>query len=65
MRSVLAPYVNVEFIPLRLEDAFDELWWGQVAGTNDMSLLALELGKDGLTTESELIEFAISDLDLI
>lgn len=52
MRSVLAPYVNVEFIPLRLEDAFDELWWGQVAGTNDMSLLALELGKDGLTTET-------------
>jgi len=65
MRSALTPYVNVEFIPLRLEDAFDELWWGQVAGTNGVSLLALELGKDGLPTEGEPIGFAIFDLDLI
>lgn len=57
MRSVLTPYVNVEFIPLRLEDAFDESWWRRVAGTSDTSLLALELGKDGLPTEREHVRF--------
>ncbi|KAL4066872.1 hypothetical protein V8B97DRAFT_2090543 [Scleroderma yunnanense] len=51
IRKALVQYVNAEFIPLRLEDAFDESWWRSVAGTNDRSSLALELGKEGLLTE--------------
>lgn len=38
------PGTPFEFIPLRLEDAFDPLWWKQVAG--DLSTSALSLGLD-------------------
>ncbi|KAI6129863.1 hypothetical protein EV401DRAFT_1852114 [Pisolithus croceorrhizus] len=48
IRSALASYANLEFIPLRLEDAFDASWWCRVTGSSDMSQLALELGKDDL-----------------
>ncbi|KIJ66861.1 hypothetical protein HYDPIDRAFT_149886 [Hydnomerulius pinastri MD-312] len=51
IRSALAPYPEFEFIPLRLEDAFDESWWSNVANTEPRPQLALELGKDGLYTE--------------
>ena len=36
------PGTPFEFIPLRLEDAFDPLWWKQVGG--DLSTSALSLG---------------------
>ncbi|KAI6025858.1 hypothetical protein F5J12DRAFT_810842 [Pisolithus orientalis] len=51
MRSALASYPNLKFIPLRLEDAFDESWWCRMTGKPDMSQLTLELGKDGLPIE--------------
>ncbi|KAH7884329.1 hypothetical protein F5I97DRAFT_1888710 [Phlebopus sp. FC_14] len=51
IRQVLAPYPRFQFIPLRIEDAFDDTWWSQVAPAEDRSRVALELGKDGLYTE--------------
>ncbi|KIK97758.1 hypothetical protein PAXRUDRAFT_824580 [Paxillus rubicundulus Ve08.2h10] len=51
IRTALAPYPKFDFIPLRLEDAFDASWWSKVATTPDQSQLGLELGKDGLCTE--------------
>ncbi|KAG6335670.1 hypothetical protein ID866_3428 [Astraeus odoratus] len=51
IRSVVASYANFEFLPLRLEDAFDRSWWSRVSNATDGSLLALELGKDGLLME--------------
>lgn len=55
IRSTLASYANLEFILLRLEDAFDASWWCRVTGSSDMSQLALELGKDGLPTEGLIL----------
>ncbi|KAI6042505.1 hypothetical protein EDC04DRAFT_960524 [Pisolithus marmoratus] len=52
IQGALASYADLEFIPLRLEDAFDESWWCRMTGKADMSQLALELGKDGLPTEN-------------
>ncbi|KAI5986526.1 hypothetical protein EDD15DRAFT_2298204 [Pisolithus albus] len=65
IRSTLASYANLEFIPLRLEDAFDASWWCKVTGSSDMSQLALELGKDGLPTEGELSTFRHDFLILV
>ncbi|KAF9243519.1 hypothetical protein BU15DRAFT_86462 [Melanogaster broomeanus] len=45
IKNAIAPYPKFDFIPLRLEDAFDDAWW------SGRSQLALELGKDGLYTE--------------
>ncbi|KAF9223651.1 hypothetical protein BS17DRAFT_110430 [Gyrodon lividus] len=59
IRTALTPYPKFDFIPLRLEDAFDESWWIKVAVTNNQSQLALELGKDGLYTEGDFERCAL------
>lgn len=33
IREVVERYKAFEFIPIRLEDAFDERWWKSVDGT--------------------------------
>ncbi|KIJ11958.1 hypothetical protein PAXINDRAFT_177237 [Paxillus involutus ATCC 200175] len=60
IRTALAPYPKLDFIPLRLEDAFDQSWWSKVAAAPDQSQLALELGKDGLCTEAALRSYLAS-----
>ncbi|KAF8134912.1 hypothetical protein EV363DRAFT_1256750 [Boletus edulis] len=51
--KALAPYPKFDFIPLRLEYAFDDSWWRSITTTDqDRSQLTIELGKDGLYTEA-------------
>lgn len=55
-------FPKFDFIPLRLEYAFDDSWWGTIAATDqDRSQLAIELGKDGLYTEGNL-KFALQSM---
>ncbi|KAG9315185.1 hypothetical protein JVU11DRAFT_4312 [Chiua virens] len=53
MRNAVASYPKFDFVPLRLEYAFDESWWRTINTIgHDRSQLAIELGKDGLYTEA-------------
>lgn len=55
--TALASYPNFDFIPLRLEYAFDDAWWRMITPPDrDRPQLAIELGKDGLYTEGNLKE---------
>ena len=50
--KALSSYPKFDFIPLRLEYAFDDSWWRTITMTDqDWSQLSIELGKDGLYTE--------------
>ena len=52
--KALASYPKFDFIPLRLEYAFDDSWWCTITTTDqDRSQLSIELGKDGLYTEGK------------
>lgn len=53
--TALASYPKFDFIPLRLEYAFDDSWWRTITTADqDRLQLAIELGKDGLYTEGNL-----------
>lgn len=48
IRSVVSAYPDFEFIPLRLEAAFDTQWWARVRGSPiSEPALALNLQNDG------------------
>lgn len=50
--KAVASYPKFDFIPLRLEYAFDDSWWRAIMTVDqDRPQLAIELGKDGLYTE--------------
>lgn len=51
IRSVVERYPSFDFVPLRIEDAFDGSWWTTVSGSNTTPQIWLELGKDGLITD--------------
>ncbi|KAG1762725.1 hypothetical protein EDD22DRAFT_778047 [Suillus occidentalis] len=51
IRSVVERYPSFDFVPLRLEDAFDESWWTNVSGSNSTPQVCLELSKEGLITD--------------
>ncbi|KAG8213127.1 hypothetical protein J3R82DRAFT_11529 [Butyriboletus roseoflavus] len=51
--KALGSYPKFDFLPLRLEYAFDDSWWRTITATDqDWSQLTIELGKDGLYTEA-------------
>lgn len=50
--KALVSYPKFDFIPLRLEYAFDDSWWRTITTIDqDRPQLTIELGKDGLYTE--------------
>jgi cytoplasmic tRNA 2-thiolation protein 2 len=65
IRSVVERYPSFDFVPLRIEDAFDGSWWTNVSGSNSTPQVCLELSKDGLITDGrtatmhQLIQFNI------
>ncbi|KAK0204901.1 hypothetical protein DFS33DRAFT_1323676 [Desarmillaria ectypa] len=46
IRTAVANYSSLEFIPLRLENAFDNSWWGSVGGRPSSSELEVDLSND-------------------
>lgn len=51
IQSVVERYPSFDFVPLRIEDAFDESWWTKVSGSNSTPQVWLELSKEGLITD--------------
>ena len=47
IRKVVEQYENAEFIPLRLEDAFDHDWWTRHGGNTKISDIALDMSNEG------------------
>ncbi|KAG1840722.1 hypothetical protein DFJ58DRAFT_666932 [Suillus subalutaceus] len=62
IRSVVERYQSFEFVPLRIEDAFDESWWTKVSGSNNTPQVWLELSKEGLITDGLHVASQVTDL---
>ncbi|OCH83976.1 hypothetical protein OBBRIDRAFT_840060 [Obba rivulosa] len=48
--EAVAQYEGVEFVPLRVQDAFDPLWWRCIYGEDAVSQLRINLENDELTS---------------
>jgi hypothetical protein len=49
VRKVVERYEGFEFVPLRIEDAFDSKWWASVGGRNRLKErdLGVDLSDEG------------------
>ncbi|KAF7374864.1 Cytoplasmic tRNA 2-thiolation protein 2 [Mycena sanguinolenta] len=54
VRAVVEQYPHFTFLPLRLEDAFDDAWWKKVGGQRSESHLSVDLANGELVTSSQL-----------
>lgn len=52
IRTVVASYGSLDFIPLRLEDAFDNSWWKSVGGRPSSSELEVDLSNEDICISS-------------
>ena len=54
IREAVARYEGFDFIPVRIQDAFDRSWWERVSGGVASSLagLPLDLDSEGLSDGS-------------
>ncbi|KAF8349145.1 hypothetical protein F5887DRAFT_1243197 [Amanita rubescens] len=52
IRKVVEQYENAEFIPLRLEDAFDHDWWTRHGENTQFSDIALDMSNEDLPLTS-------------
>ncbi|KAJ7931545.1 hypothetical protein B0H13DRAFT_1958724 [Mycena leptocephala] len=48
VRAVVEQYAQFTFLPLRIEDAFDDAWWQKVAGQRPQSHLSVDLANEDL-----------------
>lgn len=44
-RRIVGNYEHFDFVPIRIEDAFDEAWWTRVGG--HFSQLAIDIADEG------------------
>lgn len=54
IRSVIQRYPSFDFVPLRVENAFDDSWWTTVSGSSNIARISLELGKEGLIADGRV-----------
>jgi cytoplasmic tRNA 2-thiolation protein 2 len=54
IRSVIQRYPSFDFVPLRVENAFDDSWWNTVSGSSNIARISLELGKEGLIADGRV-----------
>ncbi|KAH7925493.1 hypothetical protein BV22DRAFT_1104929 [Leucogyrophana mollusca] len=52
VRGAVEQYPSFEFVPLRVEDAFDKSWWEQVGGAPSAFQLSVDLGIGNLSLAS-------------
>ncbi|KAJ7650220.1 hypothetical protein FB45DRAFT_887313 [Roridomyces roridus] len=48
VRALVSEYRHFEFLPLRIEDAFDEAWWAKVGGRGLESNMTVDLADEDL-----------------
>ncbi len=48
VRLAASKYDSLEFLPLRLEDAFDESWWISVGGKPNSESLSVDFSDEGM-----------------
>lgn len=48
IRSAVSTYSALKFIPLRLENAFDDSWWSSVGGRPSTEDLMVDLSDEGV-----------------
>lgn len=59
-RQAVSRYDEFEFIPLRLEDAFDSGWWHRVGGSHNFTSIVDTTNEGGLRS----IVFRLSTAEL-
>lgn len=47
MRAVVQQYSAFEFVPIRLESAFDHEWWENVGGAPPPEEISMDITSDG------------------
>ncbi|OJA08483.1 hypothetical protein AZE42_02862 [Rhizopogon vesiculosus] len=62
IRSVIQRYPSFDFVPLRIEDAFDDSWWTMVSGSSSIPQISLELGKEGLIADGLYVASRVTGL---
>jgi len=55
VRLIVDQYDGFQFIPLRLEDAFDPSWWAKVGGNPGNMDLGVDVTNEG--TSSDIVRF--------
>jgi cytoplasmic tRNA 2-thiolation protein 2 len=45
--ALVAKYDQLRFIPVRLEDAFDDSWWSKVGGKAPPKQLSMDISDEG------------------
>jgi hypothetical protein len=48
VRAIVEQYERFDFLPLRIEDAFDDAWWQKVGGQRPESHLSVDLANEGV-----------------
>ncbi|KAJ7170714.1 hypothetical protein C8R43DRAFT_1085244 [Mycena crocata] len=48
VRAVVEKYKHFDFLPLRIEDAFDDAWWAEVGGQRPKARLNVDLANEDL-----------------
>ncbi|KAG6842338.1 hypothetical protein C0991_010628 [Blastosporella zonata] len=48
IRAVMKKYKGLDFIPLRVEDAFSRTWWDSVGGKRGAEDLGMDVANEGL-----------------
>ncbi|KAG2131364.1 hypothetical protein DEU56DRAFT_872198 [Suillus clintonianus] len=62
IRSIVERYPSFQFVPLRIEDAFDGSWWTKVSGSSSTPQVCLELSKEGLIADGLHIASRVTGL---
>lgn len=52
VRAVVQKYEQLNFVPLRIEDAFDGAWWEQVGGKPTQSELGMDVTNEGQSLDA-------------
>ena len=59
VREAVKRYEGVEFVPLRLEDAFDPEWWARI-GQPSAADISVDLSTEGTSLPTELVLCSLS-----
>ncbi|KAJ6619784.1 hypothetical protein B0H10DRAFT_2024969 [Mycena sp. CBHHK59/15] len=62
VRAVVEQYGHFEFMPIRIEDAFNDLWWEKVGGRRSPSHLSVNLSNEELIMKPNTPEDPITSL---
>ena len=61
VREIVERYKDIEFIPLRIQDAFDPAWWKRVSNTSS-SRISVDLSTESMIATTFLYSVIINKI---